>query len=151
MNQRTLAGPMVWLTFVIAALWVVLGVGAYLALPGWIGVAFVVAGGLGAVLTGWLAASMLVRYGAFTVKLPGRGDVAWEEIADVSLVRAGLLQIPTVGLRQGRALEEIQLGGLAWFGTAVPLRLARKLSQAGERGEVTVRGAASVQGRRAAR
>ena len=150
MNTRTLAGPMVWLTFLIAALWAGLGVGCFWAFPGWIGIAFAVAGALGAVLTGWLAASMVVRYGAFALKLPGRGEVPWEEVADVAVVPAGLVTIPAVSIRSGRALEEIQLGGLAWFGRGVPLRLAQKLAEAGDRGEVTVRGGTTAQGRRAA-
>lgn len=152
MTRRWIAGPMVWLTAVIAAAWVGLGVYGVLMFPlaaGPVGIGFAVLGLLGAVLTGWLALSMVVRYGPFGVRVPGHGDVSWDDVESVELL-AGAMSVPAIGVRQGRALTDVELGGLAWFGKAVPLALAQRLADAGEKGEVAVRGGSSAPGRRAA-
>lgn len=150
MNSRTLAGPMVWLTFVIAALWVVLGLIGWMLFPGTVGLVFAAGGAVGAILTGWLGVSMLVRYGPFGMRVPGHGDVAWEDIASVEVVPTGIMTVPAVGVRKGRMLEEVQLGGLAWFGRGAALALAGRLADAAGKDEVVVRGKAGVPGRRAA-
>lgn len=152
MTARWIAGPMVWLTAAIAAAWVGLGVYGLLMFPvavSAVGIGFAVLGLLGAVLTGWLALSMVVRYGPFGVRVPGQGEVSWDDVESVELL-AGALGVPAIGVRQGRALTDVQLGGLAWFGTALPLKLAQRLADAGDKGEVSVRGGSSAPGRRAA-
>lgn len=71
---------MVWLTAAIAAAWVGLGVYGLLMFPvavSAVGIGFAVLGLLAA-LTGWLALSMVVRYGPFGVRVPGQGEVSWD-------------------------------------------------------------------------
>lgn len=140
MKPRILAGPMVWVTFVVAVLWLALGVVGLLLFPDFRGVLFAVGGMVGGALTGWLAASMLVRYGPFGIKLPGFGEVPWEDIVSVEVLSAGILSVPAVGVGQGRALEEVQLGGLAWFGQGSSAKFAQRLADAAGHDDVVIRG-----------
>lgn len=149
MKHRILAGPMVWLTFLVAALWLVLGVWGLVMFPDVRGLGFAGVGVLGAVLTGWLAACMLVRFGPLGIRLPGFGEVPWEDIVSVEVLTAGFLSVPTVGVGQGRLLDEVQLGGLAWFGHRLSLKFAQRLADVAGRGDVVVRGKPSP-GRRMA-
>lgn len=64
------------------------------------GIGFAVLGLLGAVLTGRLALSMVVRYGPFGVRVPGQGEVSWDDVESVELL-AGASACPRSGC--GRA------------------------------------------------
>lgn len=149
MKRTMLVGPMVWVTAALCVVWIGVGAASFLLLrppSGMVLAGVCLAGTSG---TAWLALSMVVRHGPFSVHLPGHGEVSWSDIASIEL-QPGLLSVPTVSVRQGRALSEVELGGLAWFRRRTSQRLAERLAEAGGLGEVVVRGRTAAPGRRAA-
>lgn len=149
-EQQALAGPMVVMAWLVAAGWLVLAVVCPLVLAapgGWVLGAL---GALGASLTAWLALSLRVRHDAAGLVLPGHGHVAWEQVEAVD-VRPGLVCVPVVGVRQGRAVSEVSLGGLAWFGgpDGAARTLAERIAALAGVAEVGVHADSTAPGRRA--
>ena len=66
-------------------------------------------------MTAWLALSLRVRHDDAGIVLPRLGHVPWEQVHAVE-VQPGLVSVPYVVVRQGRALADVALDGLAWFG-----------------------------------
>ena len=149
MKQTLLIGPMVWLTAALCAVWVGVGVASFLMLSAPSGFIFAGVCLAGTTATAWLAVSMVVRHGPFGGHLPGHGEVLWGDIASIEL-QPGVISVPAVSVRHGRALSEVELGGLAWFGRRTSQRLAQRLADAGDLGEVVERGKSAAPGRRAA-
>ena len=148
-TSGVLAGPMRIVTLAVALGWFVLAVFGFWQISppgGW------VIGGLGlvgAVVTAWLGLTMVVRWDADGIVLPGRGHTPWSEIDQVSLL-PGVLAVPQVELHAGRAIETIPLDALAWFGKGRSLRLARQVADHVGTGEVRVIESSRRRGSRAA-
>ena len=53
-------------------------------------------------------------------------------------------------MQDGQERARVELGGLAWFGRRTSQRLAQRLADAGDLGEVVERGKSAAPGRRAA-
>lgn len=149
-DRGRLSGPMVFLTWVVAAGWLALAIGSFVALGRPWGIVLGLVGLVGAAGTGWLARSMVVRWDADGLVLPGRGRTVWDDIERLE-VQPGFVSVPMVALRQGRGLVDVPLDGLAWFGRAgrTASRLAGRVAEAGDLPEVSVRGRAGAPGRRA--
>lgn len=115
-------------TLVVAVGWLVLAGFSFWQLAPPAG--FIVGGGalVGAAITGWLGLSLVLRWDVDGVILAGRGYTPWTEIDQVALHR-GILSVPVVEIRRGRAIETIPLDALAWFGQRVPLSLAQKVAE----------------------
>lgn len=112
---RTFAGPMVVVTGLVAVGWFVLGALSFLGLPAPGGILLGLAGITGGLTTAWLALSLRVPYDEDGVVLPRQGRVPWSRVHAVE-VQPGLVSVPYVVLRDGRALSDVPLDGLAWFG-----------------------------------
>lgn len=148
--QQAIAGPMVVLAWLVAAGWLAVAVICPLTLPapgGWVlgGV-----GAMGASLTAWLALSLRVRHDEAGLVLPGHGHVPWADVEAVG-VRPGLVCVPLVEVRRGRAVAEVALGGLAWFGgpDGVARSLAERIAGLAGVAEVGVHTGSTAPGRRA--
>lgn len=151
-SARTFAGPMVVVTGVVAAGWFVLAVLslAFLQRPG--GLVLGVGGLLGGLITSWLALSLRVRHDEVGVQLPRLGHVPWDRVHAVE-VQPGLVSVPFVVVREGRALTDVPLDGLAWFGgpDGFARSLAEQVAAAAGLSEVGVRSQrGGSRGRRAA-
>lgn len=113
--SRTFAGPMIVVTWLVAVGWFVLAVLSLVWLPRPGGLLLGVGGILGGLVTSWMALSLRVRHDEAGIHLPRLGHVAWERVHAVE-VQPGLVSVPYVVVREGRALDEVPLDGLAWFG-----------------------------------
>lgn len=118
MKNRILLGPMVIASWVVAVGWLLIA-GAAVAsgiMPLTLGVA--AAALVLGLATAWLGWRMVVRLTAAGVEV-GRRTVAWAEIDAIGVRRDGgpvPLQLPFLAVRQGRALAEVDLDGLASVG-----------------------------------
>ena len=112
---RTFSGPMVVITGLVAVGWFVLGALSFVGLSRPAGLLLGTAGVLGGLVTAWLALSLRVRHDDAGIVLPRLGHVPWEQVHAVE-VQPGLVSVPYVVVRQGRALADVALDGLAWFG-----------------------------------
>ncbi|MFV0405836.1 MAG: hypothetical protein ACK5LN_03275 [Propioniciclava sp.] len=146
-----LVGPLRTITWAVALGW--LGLAAFgfwrLGYPwGW------VLGGLGilaGLVTSWLGFTMRVRWDGAGIYLPTAGKVSWDQVDRVSL-RRGLVTVPQVDIRDGRALQTFPLESLAWFGTSGAARaLAQRIANLAEAGPVQVLDRARVASRRSRR
>lgn len=149
-SRRWFSGPMGVLTWLVALGWLALAAGSFvgLAAPG--GTVLGVVGLAGALATGWLAVSMRVPCDAEGIVLPRVGRVPWSAI-DAVEVHPGLVSVPVVSVRRGRALDEVPLDGLAWFGgpAGVARTLAERVARQAGIDDVGVRTERSARGRRA--
>lgn len=150
-TTRTTFGPMSILTAVIALGWAVLGVLSFLGLEPPAGIILGVVGAVGLVATAWLAWTMRIEHDVLCIVLRGRGRVPWEAVHSIE-VQSGLVSVPVLTMREGRALVDVPLDGLAWFGrdNATTHALAERLAHDGGLGEVVVRPTSGTAGRRAA-
>lgn len=150
-STRSFAGPMSVLTWLVAVGWFVLGLLSLVGLAFPSGIVLGVLGIGGGLATAWLALSLRVPYDDRGIQLPTLGHVAWEDVHGVE-VQPGLVSVPYVVVRRGRALEEVPLDGLAWFGgpDGYARRLAEKVGVAADVEAVTVRTPRGGVGRRAA-
>lgn len=152
MNQtRAFVGPLATITALVAVCWLALATWALLGVGNTYGVLLGIVGVVSGILTGWLAWAMRVTWDDEGISLPGRGFEPWGVVDAVSL-RKGFLTMPVVGVREGRAILEVPLEGLAWFGAGFPTGVAERIARAAgvevttvERGEK-----AASRGRRAA-
>lgn len=150
-SARSFTGPMFVVTWLVALGWFVLGVLSVLGLswPG--GVILGVLGVVGGLATSWLALSLRIPYDDHGITLPHHGRVPWADV-DAVQVQPGLLTVPYVVVRRGRALDEVPLEGLAWFGgpEGHARNLAEKVALVADVETVTVREPRGGVGRRAA-
>lgn len=139
-QNRRLAGPMVFVTGLVAVGWIVLAILSFIGLPRPGGLLLGAAGILGGLVTAWLALGMRIRHDDAGIHLPRLGHVAWEQVHAIEVL-PGLVSVPYVVVRQGRALTEVPLDGLAWFGSSdgVARDLAQVLAQEAGVAEVGVR------------
>ena len=150
-STRAFTGPMTVVTWLVAVGWFVL---ALLSIVGLAAPAGVVLGGLGAVgalSTAWIALSLRIPYDDDGIRLPKLGHVPWGDVHAVE-VQPGVVAVPYLVVRRGRALDEVPLDGLAWFGGAegYTRALAEKVARTAGVDDVTVRVPRGGTGRRAA-
>lgn len=142
---RVLRGPFSIGGWVVAVLWLpVAALAASRVAEPWnwaLGVFSVLAG----IATAFVARGLVVRVSDTGVSTVGVPEVAWEDIEHVG-VRPGLVSVPHLAVRRGRALEELPLDGVATFGRAAAVRWAQQVADAGGLGEVVVRGATRASG-----
>lgn len=142
------AGPMRILTWIVAAGWLVLAGFGFVAMSppgGWIVGAVA---SLGGAVTAWLGWTMVVRWDADGIRLPGRGPTPWERIDEVAL-HSGVLSVPHVEMHTRRSIETVPLDALAWFGKrGASLRLAQQVADHADAGEVRVVGRGRHRGTR---
>ncbi|MDO5533262.1 MAG: hypothetical protein Q4F65_01235 [Propionibacteriaceae bacterium] len=151
LSTTRLSGPMVVVTWLVALGWVVLAIVSWVGLPAPGGIILAAVGSVAALLTGWLAATMVVSHDAEGVELPKLGRTEWADVQAIEL-HEGLVSVPYVVVRQGRTLTDVPLDGLAWFGGTDGLArtLAEKLAAAAGIDAVGVRSKHAAPGRRAA-
>ena len=148
--KRTIVGPMAIATWVVAAGWAGLAVYAFVGLGSAWGIGIGAAALVGAAATGFIASTMSVSWDADGILIRGRGRLAWDDLDAVSL-HPGIVSVPHLDVRVGRALDSIPLDGLAWFGRrGLAHASAERLASAGGLGEVRVPSVAAAPGRRAA-
>lgn len=145
-TPRVLRGPLAWVGWAVAAAWLGLGVVAWLRFgepAGW-----VIAGvsALAAAATGVVSNGLRVLVSEAGVTLAGGHEVAWEDVDHVG-VRSGLVSVPYLAVRVGRALDDVPLDGIAAFGRSGALRLAEQVADAGSLGEVRMAGGQRPTGR----
>lgn len=148
-TSRVLRGPFSIAGWAVAVAWLAVGTVAWLRLAeplNWIVPVFCVLAGLGTAYVSW---GLVVRVGAGGVSGVGVPAIAWEDIEHVG-VRPGVVSVPFLTVRRGRALDELPLDGIAGFGRGSAVRMAQEVADAGGLGEVVVEGAsrASAAGRR---
>lgn len=151
-QARTFSGPMIVVTWLVAVGWLILGALSFLGLPQPGGVALGVVGIVGGLVTSWLALSLRVRHDDAGIVLPRLGHVTWERV-DAVQIQPGLVSVPYVVVRDGRALTDVPLDGLAWFGgpEGFARTMAEQVAAAAGLTDVAVRPRRSAgQGRRAA-
>lgn len=150
-TTRWFSGPMVVVTAFVAVGWVVLAVAGWLGLGAPWNVVFAAVGVVGAAVTTWLASSLRVPYDHAGVHLPGQGHVAWSEVQAID-VTSGTVSVPVLSVRRGRALVDVPLDGLAWFGgpDGTARHLAERVARVAGVAGVGVRAARPSVGRRAA-
>lgn len=151
-DARIFMGPMVAVTGLVAVGWFVLSVLSFAGLPWPGGVVLGTVSVVGGVVTAWLALGLRIRHDEAGIVLPRLGHVAWQDV-DAVEVQPGLVSVPWLVVRQGRALTGVPLDGLGWFGGAngVARDLAEKVAQAAGVTKVDVRASRGEgKGRRAA-
>ena len=148
--MRRMSGPMVVITALIAIGWFVLGVLSFVGLQPPAGTVLGVGGIIGGLATAWLALSMRIIHDDEGIILPRRGRVSWDRIHSVE-VQPGIVSVPYVVVSEGRALTDIPLDGLAWFGGPQGLAgdFAEKLAAAAGLPGSTQRPVRGGRGRRA--
>ncbi len=148
---RTFAGPMIVVTGLVSVGWFVLAALSFGWLPHPAGLLLGSGGVLGGLITAWLALSMRVAHDEAGLHLPRLGHVPWERVHAVE-VQPGLVSVPYVVVREGRALTDIPLDGLAWFGGPEGFAggLAEQVAAAAGLPGVEVRAQRGGRGRRAA-
>lgn len=149
-GPRVFSGPMVVLTGVVAVAWFVMAAACLLGLEGTPRLVLGAVGVVGGLATVWLARAMRVPWDDHGLVLPRWGHVPWSAI-DAIEVRPGLVSVPVLWVREGRALSDVRLDGLAWFGGAEgrARTLAERVAQVAGLDEVLVRVPGAGRGRRA--
>lgn len=147
--KRTIVGPMAVVTWVVAAGWLALAIYSFVELGSAWGIGIGSFAALGAVVTGWVAFTMAVSWDADGIHIRGHGRLPWEHLEAVSL-HSGVLSVPHLDIRIGRAVDSIPLDGLAWFGRRLAHASATRLASVGGLGDVRVHSTKSEPGRRAA-
>ncbi len=148
--RRTIVGPMAAVTWVVAAGWAALAVYSFVELGTAWGIGIGIAAVVAAAATGYVASTMAVSWDADGVLIRGRGRLPWNDLESVSL-HSGILSVPHLDVRAGRAVDSIPLDGLAWFGRrGLAHASAERLASMGGLGDVRVRSTSSAPGRRAA-
>ncbi len=150
-STRWFSGPMVVVTAFVAVGWLVLAVAGWFGLAAPWNIVFAIVGVVGAAVTTGLATSRRVPYVHAGVRLPGQGYVTWSQVQAVD-VTSGVLAVPVVSVRRGRALVDVPLDGLGWFGgpTGTARHLAERVARAAGVDAVGVRDQRPTAGRRAA-
>lgn len=116
MKDRVLIGPMVVAAWVVAAGWLVIGGAAVASGTSPLTLTVAAAAVVLCVGTAWLGLRMIVRLTSSGVRVGSR-TVAWDDLEGVGVRRdAGPLNLPFLSVRQGRALVEVDLDGLASVG-----------------------------------
>lgn len=134
-STRVLRGPFTLVGWGVAVLWLAVGAFALLRLAEPWNVALAGFAAVAAVATGAVARGLVVRIRDTGVSAVGVPEVAWEDVEHVG-VRRGLVSVPYVTVRRGRALDDLPLDGIACFRPGGALRLAREVADAGGLGEV---------------
>ena len=150
-SSRAFSGPMAVVTWLVAVGWFVLGLLSILGLSFPAGIVLGVLGIAGGLVTAWLALTLRVAHDEDGIELPKLGHVPWERVHAVE-IQPGLVSVPYVVVRQGRALTDVPLDGLAWFGgpDGYARGLAEQVARAADVETVGVRGQRGGRGRRAA-
>lgn len=151
-SPQVLRGPFTWLALAVALGWVALAGASLVLLSGPVSLAAALGCVVAAALTAWIAATLGVTVDADGVRVGRGGVTAWADVSSVD-VRSGVLSVPVLSVRQGRALADVPLEGLAWWGrsSALATGLAQRIADAGDLGAVGVRGGTTAVGRRAVR
>lgn len=150
-SARSFSGPMTVVTWLVAVGWFVLGLLSLLGLSFPAGIVLGVLGIAGGLVTAWLALSLRIAHDERGIELPKVGHVPWERVHAVE-IQPGLVSVPYVVIRHGRALTDVPLDGLAWFGgpDGYARGLAEQVARAADVETVTVRGQRGGRGRRVA-
>ncbi len=150
-EPRTLRGPFLVVGLVVAAAWLALGVVGALRLTSPWNIVVAAVAVVATAVTAWISWGLRVKVADTGVSASGMPEIAWEDIEHVG-VRSGLVAVPYLSVRRGRALDDMPLDGIAGLGTGMATRLAERLAAAGDLGDVVVSGSRrSGGGRRAIR
>lgn len=136
-DTRVLRGSFPLAGWLVAAGWIAVAVFSVVRLvEPWHWIVMVVSL-LAAAATVWVSLGLRVRIVDEGIVAAGIPLVPWERIDHIG-VRTGVVNIPFLVVRRGRALDEVPLDGIASLRRGTALRLAQELADLGDLGEITV-------------